>query len=122
GCPARWGCARPSCAGCAWTICTSTTDRWARSMSGWARARGSGPRERLVPMLGDARPLLVWWVSQVRGEFGDDFDRPWAPLFPSERGGPADDDTFRLALAEAAARHLRGSVRTLGPHVLRHAC
>ena len=59
-------------------------------------ARGSGPRERLVPMLGDARPLLVWWVGEVRGEFGDDFDRPRAPLFPSERGGPADDDAFRL--------------------------
>jgi site-specific recombinase XerD len=85
-------------------------------------ARGSGPRERLVPMLGDARPLLVWWVSEVRGGFGDDFDRPRAPLFPSERGGPADDDAFRSALAQAAARHLRGSVRILSPHVLRHAC
>lgn len=85
-------------------------------------ARGSGPRERLVPMLGDARALLVWWVSEVRGEFGDDFDRPRAPLFPSERGGPADDDAFRSALAQAAARHLCGSVRTLSPHVLRHAC
>jgi len=85
-------------------------------------ARGSGPRERLVPMLGDARPLLVWWVGEVRGGFGDDFDRPRAPLFPSERGGPADDDAFRQALAAAAAQHLRGSVRILSPHVLRHAC
>ena len=32
-------------------------------------SRGSGPRERMVPMLGDARPLLIWWVTEVRGQF-----------------------------------------------------
>lgn len=85
-------------------------------------ARGSGPRERLVPMLGIARTLLRWWVEDVRGEFSDDFERPRAALFPSERGGPADKEAFRLAVKDAAARHLRGPVRTLTPHVLRHAC
>jgi len=85
-------------------------------------ARGSGPRERLVPMLGVARPLLVWWVTQVRGDFDDDFDLPGAPLFPSERGGPADAEAFRLALVAAARLHLQGPVRALTPHVLRHAC
>jgi len=85
-------------------------------------SRGSGPRERLVPMLGDARALLVWWVSEVRGEFGDAFELPRSPLFPSERGGPADPEAFRLALVEAARAHLQGPVRVLTPHVLRHAC
>lgn len=84
-------------------------------------ARGSGPRERLVPMLGIARTLLRWWVEDVRGEFSDDFERPRAALFPSERGGPADKEAFRLAVKDAAARHVRGPVRTLTPHVLRHA-
>lgn len=84
-------------------------------------ARGSGPRQRLVPMLGDARPLLAWWVTDVRGEFGDDFDAPRAPLFPSERGGPTNAEAFRVALISAAGEHLRGPVRTLTPHVLRHA-
>lgn len=84
-------------------------------------ARGSGPRQRLVPMLGDTRPLLVWWVAEVRGGFGDDFDAPRAPLFPSERGGATDAEAFRVALVAAAAAHLRGPVRTLTPHVLRHA-
>ncbi len=85
-------------------------------------SRGSGPRERMVPMLGDARPLLIWWVQDVRGQFADDWELPRAVLFPSERGGPIGGDTFARALAEAAAAHLRGPVTKLTPHVLRHAC
>lgn len=85
-------------------------------------ARGSGPRERLVPMLGNARAMLIWWITEVRGEFDDDFDRPRAVLFPSERGGPVSVEAFRLALVAAAGLHLAGPTRTLTPHVLRHAC
>jgi len=85
-------------------------------------ARGSGPRERLVPMLGTARSMLEWWVREVRGCFDDDFDRPRAVLFPSERGGTITPEAFRLPLAIAAANHLRGPVRELTPHGLRHAC
>jgi DNA-binding Xre family transcriptional regulator len=85
-------------------------------------SRGSGPRERMVPMLGDARPLLIWWVTEVRGQFADDWELPRAVLFPSERGGPIGGDTFARTLAEAAAAHLRGPVTKLTPHVLRHAC
>jgi site-specific recombinase XerD len=85
-------------------------------------SRGSGPRERMVPMLGDARPLLIWWVTEVRGQFRDDWELPRAVLFPSERGGPVGGDTFARALAEAAGAHLRGPVTKLTPHVLRHAC
>jgi integrase len=85
-------------------------------------ARGSGPRERLVPMLGDARAMLVWWVAEVRGEFDDEWERPGAVLFPSERGGRATPETFRRGLQPAAQTHLGGPVRTLTPHVLRHAC
>jgi site-specific recombinase XerD len=85
-------------------------------------ARGSGPKERLVPMLGDARALLVWWVREVRGEFADDWQLPRSALFPSERGGPIAGDSFAVALGQAASRHLRGPVTRLSPHVLRHAC
>lgn len=85
-------------------------------------SRGSGPRERLVPMLGQARPILVWWVTEVRGCYDDDFDLPRAVLFPSERGGPITPEAFRIPLKEAAEAHLNGPVRTLTPHVLRHAC
>jgi site-specific recombinase XerD len=85
-------------------------------------ASGSGPRQRLVPMLGDARALLVWWVTEVRGEFRDDWRLPRAPLFPSERGGAIAGDSFAAALGEVAGRHLGGPVRRLSPHVLRHAC
>lgn len=85
-------------------------------------SRGSGPRERLVPMLGDARALLKWWVEQVRGEFDDDWELPGAHVFPSERGGQVGPDSFRSALHQAARRHLSGQITDLTPHVLRHAC
>ncbi len=84
-------------------------------------ARGSGPRERLVPMLGDTRPLLTWWVEEVRGEFRDDWTMPRAPLFPSERDGPISGSVFAKALGDASERHLQGPVRRLTPHLLRHA-
>jgi integrase len=84
-------------------------------------SRGSGPRERLVPMLGEARPLLVWWVEEVRGEFRDDWTMPRAPLFPSERDGPVSGSSFAKSLKEASEQHLRGPVSRLTPHVLRHA-
>ena len=50
-------------------------------------SRGSGPRERMVPMLGDARPLLIWWVREVRGEVPQIF-RTGDPIgFSPERNG-----------------------------------
>jgi len=85
-------------------------------------ARGSGPRERLVPMLGHARPILTWWVTEVRGCFDDEWERPRAVLFPSERGGAITPEAFRLPLKVAARAHLPGPVRELTPHGLRHAC
>ncbi len=85
-------------------------------------ARGSGPRERLVPMLGVARQILSWWVTEVRGCFDDDFEAPRAVLFPSERGGTITPEAFRLPLKVAAEAYLSGPVRELTPHVLRHAC
>lgn len=84
-------------------------------------ARGSGPRERLVPMLGDTRALMTWWVQEVRGEFRDDWTMPRAPLFPSERDGPISGSVFAKALGQASERHLQGPVRRLTPHLLRHA-
>jgi len=85
-------------------------------------SRGSGPRQRLVPMLGQSRAILVWWVTEVRGEFEDDWELPGALLFPSERDGPVTPESFRLALKVAARSYLQGPVRLLTPHVLRHAC
>jgi site-specific recombinase XerD len=73
-------------------------------------------------MLGQARPVLIWWITEVRGEFDDDWELPRAPLFPSERGGPVLPEAFRLPLKAAARMHLPGPVRELTPHVLRHAC
>ena len=86
-------------------------------------ARRSGPRQRVVPMLGAARPVLGWFVAEVRGGFGDDWERPGAPLFPSERGGDRlGGESFRVSLRQAARHHLPGPVTDLTPHQLRHAC
>jgi site-specific recombinase XerD len=35
-------------------------------------ARGSGPRERMVPLINNAGRTLRWFVEDVRGQFGDD--------------------------------------------------
>ena len=71
-------------------------------------ARGSGPRERMVPLINDAGRTLRWFVEDVWGQFDDDHTRPGAPLFPSERRQrrrvlPAGSATTRCAAGLAAA-------------------
>lgn len=91
-------------------------------------ANGSGPRERMVPLLGHAAPTLRWYVQDVWGQFGDEHTRPGAALFPSERKspermhGPICGDTLRAAVAAATAAHLPGWAGRVTPHVLRHYC
>ncbi len=55
-------------------------------------ARGSGPRERMVPLINGAGATLRWFVQDVWSSFDDDHARPGALLFCSERrnaGGSA---------------------------------
>jgi site-specific recombinase XerD len=91
-------------------------------------ARGSGPRERMVPLINDADRTLRWFVEDVWAHFGDDHTRPGVPLLPSERknsdGSAArvGDETLRAALATAAGRYLPNWSDQLTPHVLRHFC
>ena len=89
-------------------------------------ARGSGPRERMVPLINGADRTVRWFVEDVWGHFDDDHRRPGAPLFPSERKNTdgtcrrVGDDALRAGLAGAACTHLPGWADTLSPHVLRH--
>jgi integrase/recombinase XerD len=91
-------------------------------------SRGSGPRERMVPLINGAGRTLRWFVEDVWGHFGDDHTRPGAPLLPSERNNAdgsaarVGDEALRAALAEAAARHLPDWPEPVTPHVLRHFC
>ncbi|ROO52865.1 site-specific recombinase XerD [Micromonospora sp. Llam0] len=86
-------------------------------------SRGSGPRERMVPLINHAGRTLHWFIEDVWGQFGDDHTRPCAPLFPSERaGGRVGYDAVRAALAAAVAVHLPVWTDRLTPHVLRHFC
>lgn len=90
--------------------------------------RGSGPRERMVPLINNADQTLRWFVEDVWSCFDDDHHRHDAPLFPSERknidGSAAriSSETLRAALADAATRHLPEWSDRLTPHVLRHFC
>ncbi|MEV6678545.1 site-specific integrase [Streptomyces erythrochromogenes] len=91
-------------------------------------ARGSGPRERMVPLINGGDVLLRWYIEDVWGQFDADHTRPGAPLFLSERRGRdgsslrMGDHALRLGLAEAAERHLPGWAGKVTPHVLRHFC
>lgn len=92
-------------------------------------SRGRGPKTRLVPAINGVSELLTWWLTDVRHQFGDDWDTPDAPLLPSERHDPvtgrpnrAGADTLRSGLAGAVQRWLPHWHGRLTPHVLRHYC
>lgn len=91
-------------------------------------ARGSGPRERMVPLINGADRTLRWFIEDVWAHFDDNHTRPGAPLFPSERKNTdgtckrIGDDALRTGLAEAAAAHLPTWADRLTPHVMRHFC
>ncbi len=91
-------------------------------------ARGSGPRERMVPLINGADRTLRWFIEDVWGQFDDDHTRPGAPLFPSERKNTdgssrrVGDDALRNGLAAAVEAHLPNWTEKLTPHFLRHFC
>ena len=91
-------------------------------------SRGSGPRERMVPLINNARQTLRWYVEDVWSHFDDDHARHGAPLFPSERknadgtSARVGDEALRASLVDAAARHLPDWPERVTPHVLRHFC
>jgi len=91
-------------------------------------ARGSGPRERMVPLINNARATLEWFVTDVRGQFDDDHTRAGAPLLPSERKNTdgtcarVGTEALRVALATAAGQHLPDWPGRITPHLLRHFC
>ena len=91
-------------------------------------ARGSGPRERMVPLINGAGATLRWFIQDVWSCFDDDHARPGAPLFCSERrnadgsAARAGNETLRSDLAAAAAEHLPDWRERVTPHVLRHFC
>lgn len=92
-------------------------------------SRGRGPKTRLVPAINGVDDLLTWWLTDVRHQFGDDWDNPDAPLLPSERHDPlsgnptrAVANTLRCGLTSAVDRWLPTWQRRLTPHVLRHYC
>jgi len=69
---------------------------------------GRGPKVRLVPAINDVDALLTWWLTDVRHQFGDDYDDPDAPLLPSERHNKASrqcararDNALRRGVADA---------------------
>lgn len=91
-------------------------------------SRGSGPRERMVPLINHAGETLRWFIEDVWGHLDADHTRPGAPLFPSERRNldgtcrRVGDDALRAGLAQATAVHLPSWAGKLTPHVLRHFC
>jgi site-specific recombinase XerD len=91
-------------------------------------SRGRGPKQRLVPLINGGDRTLRWFVEDVWAHFGDGWDRPGAPLFPSERrnvdgtNGRISREPLRAALGEAVQRHLPQWQGRLTPHVLRHYC
>lgn len=92
-------------------------------------ARGSGPRERMVPLLSGSASLLRWYIEDVWGQLdAGDHARHGAALFAAERTN-ADGtarrisyEALRSGIAEAVAAHLPTWAGRMTPHVLRHYC
>jgi site-specific recombinase XerD len=92
-------------------------------------SQGRGPKTRLVPGINSADALLTWWLTDVRHQFGDDWQDPDAPLLPSERRDPLTGrcqrvgaDALRSGLTAAISRWLPAWEGRLTPHGLRHYC
>ncbi len=83
-------------------------------------ARGSGPRERMVPLTSNAGQTLRWFAGDVWGRFGGDHTRPGVPLLPSERknaDGTASrvgDETLRASQLYLGGMDLIAIQATLG--------
>jgi len=92
-------------------------------------SRGRGAKPRLVPAINSVEDLMAWWLEDIRPQFGDDFNDPAAPLFPSERHDSLFAHCARIG-AEALRSGLSGAVSRwlpdwdgkLTPHGLRHFC
>jgi len=92
-------------------------------------SRGRGAKPRFVPAINSVDALLEWWLTDVRHQFGDDWDQPDAPLLPSERRDEltgantrVGDDALRTGLTRAVDQWLPSWNGRLSPHVLRHYC
>jgi site-specific recombinase XerD len=92
-------------------------------------SRGRGAKVRIVPAIDEVDALLEWWLSDVRPQYGNDYDDPHAPLLPSERRDPMTGhctrigaEALRTGLGEATRQWLPGWSGRLSPHVLRHYC
>ena len=92
-------------------------------------ARGSGPRERMVPLINGAGPARCAGSSRTCGPSSTTTTPgPVRRCCPSERkntdgtSARVGDEALRAALAEAAQRICRTGPTRLTPHVLRHFC
>jgi site-specific recombinase XerD len=92
-------------------------------------SRGRGPKTRIVPAINDVDRLMEWWLSEVRHQFGDDWQDPDAPMFPSERHDPltgrctrAGREALRAGLTAAVDTWLPAWSNRLTPHGMRHFC
>ena len=68
-------------------------------------SRGSGPRERMVPMLGDARPLLIWWVQRSAASSPMTGSCPARCCSRPNGAGRSAGTRSPRALGQAAAAH-----------------
>jgi site-specific recombinase XerD len=90
---------------------------------------GRGAKVRMVPGIDQVDELLEWWLTDVRHQYGDDWNDPDAPLFPSERRDTdtgkclrVGTDALRCGLAAAVGVWLPDWAGVLSPHGLRHFC
>lgn len=92
-------------------------------------SKGRGPKARMVSAINSVDELMEWWLTDVRPQFGGDYDDPTTPLLPSERHDPDFGGCLRIhgnalrdGLAAAVVTWLPDWSGRLSPHGLRHFC
>lgn len=80
-------------------------------------SRGTGYKERLVPMLMDIDQLFRWYLKEVRPLFTDDNN---GPLFLSETKKRMSRDVMRSSLSRRQKELGFSSDEIFSPHQLRH--
>lgn len=81
-------------------------------------SKGTGFKQRWVPMLDSVDKLLEWYIQEVRILFTDEKE---GPLFLSERGERLTRDSARANLTRRQKNFMFKEDEIFSPHQLRHS-
>lgn len=83
-------------------------------------SRGTGPKQRWIPLINGSRKLLEWYLENVHALFKDNYENE-TPLFLTESGDRVTRDTMRANLTRRQKKAGIPESEMFSAHQLRHA-